>query len=45
MRCPRCGSRDLVLVLKVPFSTDGIFSRGKIFFECRECGWRRYLKG
>jgi len=37
-RCPKCGSENVILVLRVPWSTDGLVPEQHIFLECRDCG-------
>jgi len=37
--CPKCGSKRLVLVLRVPWSTDGLMPKQKIFLRCEDCGY------
>jgi len=43
-RCPKCGSKRLVLVLKVPWSTDGLMPKQKIFLKCEDCGYEISIK-
>lgn len=37
-KCPKCGSKKLILVLKVPWSTNGLMPKQKIFLRCKDCG-------
>jgi len=37
-RCPECGSGNVTLVLRVPWSTDGLVPEQHIFLECMDCG-------
>ena len=37
--CPKCRSDKLVLVLKLPWSTDGPFPKQQIFLKCEDCGY------
>ncbi len=38
-KCPRCGSENVGIVLRVPWSTDGLITPEKhVFLECRDCG-------
>jgi len=38
-KCPRCGSKNVVLVIQVPWSTDGLIPKQKIFLKCNDCGY------
>jgi len=37
-RCPKCGSDNVGIVLRVPWSTDGLTPEQHVFLECRNCG-------
>lgn len=37
-RCPKCGSDNVGIVLRVPWSTDGLIPEQHVFLECRNCG-------
>ncbi len=43
--CPKCGSKKLVLVLKVPWSTNGLMPKQQIFLKCEDCGYKFPIKG
>jgi len=38
-RCPRCKSESLVIVAMLPWSTDGLIPRRKLFLKCEDCGY------
>jgi len=38
-RCPRCKSENLVIVAMLPWSTDGLTPRRKLFLKCEDCGY------
>ncbi len=39
LRCPKCGSNNVGIDLRVPWSTDGLVPEQHIFLECRDCGY------
>lgn len=43
IKCPRCGSENLTLVFKVPWSTDGLIPKQQIFLKCEDCGYEFLL--
>ncbi|MEA2054949.1 MAG: hypothetical protein U9O96_07605 [Candidatus Thermoplasmatota archaeon] len=43
-KCPKCGSNSMVVVLRVPWSTDGLTPEQCIFLECRDCGYAMPLR-
>ena len=43
--CPKCGSKKLTLVLKVPRSTDGLMPKQQIFLKCEDCGYEIPIHG
>ncbi len=38
-RCPKCGSENVSIVLRVPWSTDGLVPEQHVFLECNDCGY------
>ncbi|MCD6448818.1 MAG: hypothetical protein J7L58_07275 [Thermoplasmata archaeon] len=42
--CPKCGSEKLVLVLRLPRSTDGLMPKQQIFLKCENCGYEIPIK-
>ena len=43
--CQKCGSKKLILVLKLPWSTDGLMPKQQIFLKCEDCGYEIPIKG
>ncbi|MGC9307292.1 MAG: hypothetical protein ACP5FL_00790 [Thermoplasmatota archaeon] len=42
--CPRCGSLDVVMVVRVPWSTESLAPEEHLYLQCEECGHRwRFL--
>jgi len=37
--CPKCNSKNMVIVVEVPWSTDGLIPKQKIFLKCENCGF------
>ncbi|MCD6513230.1 MAG: hypothetical protein J7K61_06490 [Thermoplasmata archaeon] len=42
--CPKCGSSELIILLKVPWSTDGLTPKQQIFLKCEDCGYEFPIK-
>jgi hypothetical protein len=36
---PRCNSKNVNIVVEVPWSTDGLTPKQKIFLKCEDCGF------
>ncbi|EMR73380.1 hypothetical protein MBGDN05_00717 [Thermoplasmatales archaeon SCGC AB-539-N05] len=37
--CPRCNSKNVVIMVEVPWSTDGLMPKQKIFLKCEDGGF------
>ncbi len=37
--CPKCNSKNVNIVIEVPWSTDGLIPNQKISLKCRDCGF------
>jgi transcription elongation factor Elf1 len=35
--CPRCNSENVYIAAEVPWSTDGLMPKQKIFLKCEDC--------
>jgi transcription elongation factor Elf1 len=42
--CPRCKSKNVELRVEVPWSTNGLMPRQKIYLECKDCGFSKSLE-
>jgi uncharacterized Zn finger protein len=39
IKCKNCGSDDVEIIARVPWSTNGLYSQGKVGIKCRKCGF------
>lgn len=44
-KCPKCGGKNLVVVVRLPWSTNGLVPRRKIFLRCEDCGYMVEIGG